>query len=130
MHIVYPGQEVMVSVGEAFVKVSYEELLNLVDRRSGDGKGRRYELSDSGHINKRLSLMARAVETGKWTTGRPIDRNSVIVKMANTLLSLSDSEVKALKPRLVNRLLALRKHLTDNGYADVLSVLERSRAVG
>jgi hypothetical protein len=65
---------------------------------------RSYRKSVSGSLSRRVILLARAVQTGTWSTGSAISRDKVAGDLAVVLSQLSSDEFSALTKRCHDQL--------------------------
>jgi len=97
-----PGQSIRVVVGEVedkltYVEFSHKEFLDrffnkksVVSRRSK---------SPESKLSRMVGLSTRAIKTGKWSTGAPIDSLAVFEKLNGALRVLSREGLNKLTPK-------------------------------
>lgn len=97
-----PGQSIRVVVGEVgnmltYVEFSHKEFLDrFLHEKSGVC---RRSKSPESKLSRMVGLSARAIKTGKWSTGAPIDRIAVFEKLNNSLRVLSNEGLNKLTPK-------------------------------
>lgn len=125
MFHVQPGEEVYVTLeipekvkGKQLnisycVKLTYEDLLNTVRKPKTKLNASRKSKSREANLSRHVCLLARAIETGKWSTGASMMRPVALSKLLDILMTNLDiADAYKLTPKAKAKITKISKDWT------------------